>query len=610
MPLLHGYLNPIPGMPCFLIPLFVEYPGSNRVLVQLISQNDRIEAFLEMDIEANCQNPAKEIEVSLGRHAFWAFQLASTEILQGTTKDVAVRLTPLLKAGTFRKFPLIQSQVAKFCADTERYRQALGMSYKRLSRHSSISADIWRDATVIAPTARQELNATVQGTLSQKEIDEIRVFSDAGRLKVEVPARILDQVKRIGPHLAMRETTSLARVFGLSGLSIILKNIATPKDERITNEPRAIVRGFSGTGEMIARALHRIRGYEYVIPPWVPLSKLRKFGEPREPLFVFSITNLNAANIGAAIKFTRTFAGPTIKVAVALLPLSFGTLRSEEAVIAQLEVLSAAFDYVFVIGNHLLQRPQGAAPSLTASSKAIKYVRACANSLMEIAWADHGLNSAKDFLKVFPRGYCLVGRAQASRNDAKQLNLLHEAIGSMLNERLSLKEAKRVVLAGAPSIIKSKEVAAFIGQAVENTRNEVLTIESVDSRQSITVLAFGIDRNEITEAHFKSFCLSLLVFLGWRILDKNEKWPIAKATFPGTGEIYFGFLSRDGSLDEILRAFRRTSKSRHVILTNFKPSAAIRSECFSQRAWVFHYSGLDEFANFITSKGKDLPFDL
>src|ERR1700732_1486521 len=141
MPLLHGYLNPTPRMPCFLIPLFVEYPGSNRVLVQRISQNDCIEAFLEMDIEANCQSPTEGAEVALGRDAFWAFQLTNTEILQGSVKAVTAELTPFLIAGTFRKFPLIQSQVAKFCGDTERYRQALGLSYKKLLRYSSISAD-------------------------------------------------------------------------------------------------------------------------------------------------------------------------------------------------------------------------------------------------------------------------------------------------------------------------------------------------------------------------------------------------------------------------------------------------------------------------------------
>jgi hypothetical protein len=605
MPLLHGYLNPAPGTPCFLVPLFVEFPGSNRVLVQEISQNDMIEAFLEMDIEVSCESPLEHIQVMIGQPAHWAFQLATGNIIYGNASAVASALGRILKKKVFAKFPLIQSQVAKFCADSRRYHQALESSFKMLTRYSPISAGIWRDAIVIAPMARRELNTSVQGTLSQTEIDEIRVFGDAGQLKVEIPHRIIDQVNRIRPHMLLPETTKLAKVFGLSEPTLTPKYIATTKERKSSNEPRAIVRGFSGTGEMIARALHRIRGYEYVIPPWVPLSKVRRFRQPQKPFYVFAITNLNTVNIEAAIKFVGAFRGTEIKVAIALLPLSFGTLRSEEAVTAQLEILSAAFDYIFVIGNHLLQKPPGAAPGLTASSKAIKYVRACVNALMEIAWADYGPRTAREFQKIFPYGFGLIGRAHGTRNELDHSSLFREAVGTMLNERLSLEDAKRIVLAGSSSIIKSREAFAFVGEAVANTRNEVLTVESMDTRQAITILAFGIGRHEITSASFRSLCLSLLIFLGWSVLDKDGKRPIVRASSPEAGETHFAFLNRGGSLDEIIQEFSKIPKARHVILTNFKPPPNMRSACVSQKIWAFHYSLLEEYTGVFSSRGKD-----
>lgn len=599
MPLLYGYLNPTSDAPCFLVPLFVEFPGSNRLLVQKISEDDLINSFFEMDIDRSCETTNESFDAQLNQPAFWAFRLNKDEVIQGNAHHVASLLGPYLRKHAFSKYPLIQSQVARFCGDIERHRQALALSFKMLTRHSPIIAEIWRDAVVIAPVARRELSSKARRKLTPEEIDKIRVVGHSSRLSIEIPSSAYDQVAGDSPP-TLTETHKIADVFGLSGFYIVRRDL---RDELIRTARRrdqffGIVRSFSGTGFMIARSLNAVEDSGIIFPRSISRLEAKAIAANRKPLFVFAITNLATPNVEAALDFARKHDTGPIKVAIALQPLSFGVVRKGETVSPQLERLKGEFDYVFVIGNHILQRPYGDAPGLAASSKAIKYVRACIHTFIEMARADDGPISAAEFRTIFPLGFCLVGRAYRSWRDLSHSDLLKNAIGSTLNERLSLFDAKRLVIAGPQNIVKDAEVMNFVGDSAARTRDAVVTMESVESRQAITVLALGIELRGTSDLLFRNFCLRLLEFLGWEISDVRNSPLFVLGRRLESAPTRFGFLTRDGPIDDIVQAIqRRGKKEEAAILTNFKATPTLRAKCGSMGVWIFHYSLLEQYGD-------------
>jgi hypothetical protein len=58
--------------------------------------------------------------------------------------------------------------------------------------------------------------------------------------------------------------------------------------------------------------------------------------------------------------------------------------------LTNLSRLREIFDYIFVVENQLLSFRKSAAPQLTLSGRATKYVRACIDGILKIAWASDG----------------------------------------------------------------------------------------------------------------------------------------------------------------------------------------------------------------------------
>jgi hypothetical protein len=192
MPKLDGFFAITLDAPTFLIPFFIDRPGSNRSLVQQISENDRVQSFIEIEIDGNCDPPITRPDVSIGQFALWAFRSSSGELLQGKRTDLLFALKAKLAVDEFREFPLIENQVAKFCDARDIYEDSLPPSFNAIADMSLVMGEIWRDSVILLPVAKKEISTALTSDLLKTNLDHIRIVGLKKKVRIELPATLYD----------------------------------------------------------------------------------------------------------------------------------------------------------------------------------------------------------------------------------------------------------------------------------------------------------------------------------------------------------------------------------------------------------------------------------
>jgi hypothetical protein len=90
MPLLDGFMIVTREAPSFVIPVFVDRPGSNRSLVQKICAQDRVTDFLEIEVGNLYETASDRVSVGIGDHALWGFRSLDCNIDVGIATDLRV----------------------------------------------------------------------------------------------------------------------------------------------------------------------------------------------------------------------------------------------------------------------------------------------------------------------------------------------------------------------------------------------------------------------------------------------------------------------------------------------------------------------------------------
>jgi hypothetical protein len=221
MAFLIGFLNPCNGASAFLIPLFANRLGANYNLIQDIGSDDIIRSFLEFEGSVNCNFHDRVPEVRAGERALWAFQYDG-QISHGTSEQLAATLLPLLSSRAFSTSPLLESEVAKFCSQWDIYCEALNASFRFLQTFSPTAADIWRDAVVLLPVAKSDLNAILPADFlaTNPTLADVRVRAQEKELVVELPRRMFKRPTFATGWDELSKTAELARVFGLNKITI------------------------------------------------------------------------------------------------------------------------------------------------------------------------------------------------------------------------------------------------------------------------------------------------------------------------------------------------------------------------------------------------------
>jgi hypothetical protein len=599
MPILDGYLIVAKDVPTFVVPVLVDRPGSNHSLIQQINIDNRIASFFEIDVGNNYEDTPFKLEFNVGDKAVWAFRSLNGEISFSDFSTLKKELDGRLFAGEFSKFPLIESQVAKFCDNSLAYSSALSKSYELIQSRSKLAAAIWRDSSVLLPLAKKDLARALPEHL-RSEIDETRLIATGTTILLELPRKLHAFLESQSTELGLADTLTIGNAFGLT--SYAFKGLTARSEptnpESNFDEMYGEIVPFTGIGDLAAQNGPSFRRIRRLIPPWISKSKKPT---AKWPLVTFCVINTNPEKILQALEFVKNQAGETVKIAIVTLPITFGTSSRHRPDLMKLEALRPQFDYVFIIGNHVLQKPIGTAPRLAASSRAVKYVRACVDGIMQAVWASGAPSTRREFLAIFPRdGFGLVGRALGAKDTSPE-QILQEAITSALNDRLPLLRARRLLAVGPPHIVDDGHVLSFLDKAADVTVNETMSIASTNRRAALTLLGFGVLPVEQNERRHREFCLDLLHSRKFSILRQTKV--VVYGEFAKGKEIVVGFSSYERSLDRVITALETTSFKTRCVLTDFALSPSGVEYFWSKRIAVFHYSLLDTYLD----RGMSLP---
>jgi hypothetical protein len=491
MPHLHGYLVVAKDVPSFIIPVLIDRPGSNLPLIQQIDARNRVASFYEVDVGNNYEDASSKFEINVGDQALWGFRNLSGETIFGELASLKTELTERLFANKFTNFPLIESQIAKFCEVSSSYASALAKSYKMLQSRSKLAAALWRDCSVLLPLARKDLAQTLPKYL-RSELDSVRLVGSGNTIFLEIPRNVHDFLGSKATELKLTNTLSVGQAFGLTDYAVRAAEVRENSSSiRSTfDEPYGELMPFTGIGNLVANNSPSYSRTRILIPPWI-----KKNSRPAatSPLVTFCVINTDLEILNSALRFIAGRAEKTIKIAIVTSPITFGTSRGHKLDPTLLDALRPVFDYIFLIGNHVLQMPTGAAPRLAASSRAVTFVRACVDGIMQMIWASGAPKTRSEFFAIFPRsGFCLVGRALGRKDTAPKV-IMQKAIESALNERLPLHRCGRLAVIGPPSIVDKSHILSFLDKAADITLTETLSVISTSRRAAVTLLGFGIE---------------------------------------------------------------------------------------------------------------------
>jgi hypothetical protein len=589
MPILDGYLIIAKDVPTFVIPVLVDRPGSNHSLIQQIDVNNRIVSFFEIDVGNNHEDTPFKFEFNVGDKAVWAFRSLAGEISFSDFAGMKKELGGRLFAGEFDNFPLIESQVAKFCDNSLAYSGALSKSYKLIQSRSKLAAAIWRDSSILLPLAKKDLARAVPKHLTS-EIDETRLLATGTTILLELPGKLHDFLVSQSTELELADTLAIGNAFGLTsyGFTGVAVGSNPTGPETKFDEMYGELVPFTGIGDMVAQNSPSFRRIRRLIPPWITKNKNPA---AKWPLVTFCVINTDPETIVSAIEFVKTRARETVKIAIVTLPITFGTSSRHRLDLIKLDSVRPHFDYVFIIGNHVLQKPTGRAPRLTASSRAVKYVRACVDGIMQVVWASGAPSTRKEFFAIFPRdGFGVVGRALGTK-DTPPEQILQEAIASALNDRLPLRHARRLSLVGPPHIVDDSHILSFLDKTADATLSQTISIVSTNRRAAVTLLGFGVRPVEQSERRHREFCLELLYSKNFSVI--RETAAVVRGEFAKNRKIVIGFSSSERSLGQVIAAIEKTSLKTRCVLTNFVLSPSDVDYFWRRRIAVFHYTLLD-----------------
>lgn len=591
MPSLDGCLVVAKDVPSFVIPVFVERPGGNLPIIQEIDGRNRVSSFFQVDVGNSYENIDIKFEVDVGDHAIWAFRSLAGNVCFGDFAALKQDLKERLFSNEFSNFPLIEAQVAKFCNLASSYASALSKSYQLMANRSKLAASIWRDCSVLLPVARKELAQVIPKRLNS-ELSNIRLTGRGNVILLELPSTIHEFIGVEARGLNLEETLKLGNAFGLTSYAfqVFGTSPSAPRAHPTFHEPYGELASFTGIGDLVAKNGPSFRRVRRIVPPWVskesrPSTEL--------PLVTFCAINTVQATIDQALHFAAGRSKETIKMAIVTSPITFGTARGHKLDPRLLDSLRSAFDYIFVIANHILQMPTGAAPRLAASSRAVTYVKACVDGVMQLIWASEGPRTPKEFYAIFPRGgFGLVGRASGSKNTPPDL-LLQKALGSALNERLALHYGRRLALIGPDSVVNDPRVLKFLDDAAVMSLNETVSVVSSNRRAAVTLLGFGVKVITRNEHRHREFCLELLRSRNFSIIRETDV--IAYGEFAKRSAVAVGFASSEGSLRHVTAALETADVKTRFLLTDFALSRSGVNSYWRKRVAVFHYSLLDSY---------------
>lgn len=614
MPILAGFLNPTGLQKAFLIPIFSDRPRSNQTFIQKIDSAGNIRKFVTFELEEQLLLPEEEIPIQEGDPAIWAFQ-DENNTLVGSQKKLAGQVGALIRNGALDEYPFLKCEALEFCEEATSYHKTLKTCFSLLKSFSEISADIWRDHTILTPQFKKEFSrALTRSQLNRNPgLVGIRLVASGSTLDIHLPSNIFDASQ--GPDAPkLARTTELSRVFNIK--RIRFERVETDVDIADSLVPpnllkHATMKALSGTGVKIAElAPSNPTGVGRLFHPQVTRAS-RNIALTRQPAIAFTLLNSNIDQIERAIDIVSKEHPSVVRIAIMTSPVGFGTKR-DPLKAKDFDLLRRNFDCVFVVGNHRLNKPTSRLVTLQAGNQSVAFAKTCIAGVMQLVWNSESEFSRRFFRRQVPEGFAIVGKSARSAREPYDI-AIDRAFHTMPNENFALSRSRRVVVIGSNRLpLDIKRRSSVSAWKKGRTSIQSLPTNLLRPSNRIIALAFGIDYRETTPELFTEFCASLIQSLGWETSPTVTRYESVRARLSDTRVCFVCF----SDATQLERSIKRFSSSidfpdQSVFITNFTPSKHSRARLEKMRVPIFHYSRLQAFTEDLLVRGQlrlDLKF--
>jgi hypothetical protein len=593
MPVLSGFLNATRVTTGFLVPLFSSQDRGNSLFIQTLSDTGIVSGFAEFEPYDLISYSGERVVREVGDQGLWAFQFNEGRIAIGSAGELQSQLLPMLDEFEAMDFPWLKVEISSLYSWSPTFPEVLRGAYYNLADYSKEAANIWRDSVVLLPIVKKELHKIVENRRRQISMDGVRVVGTRQTLVVELPPSFSD-LSDLAVH-KMTKSITVANAFGLK--KVVFRQMLAGPSTRVSDIiPRIYgkVYPLSGTGYHVAEmSTNSWRPFRIVAPSGQRFRDDTK--QVRPPLLTFAVLNSTSAQIDSAINIAKGAFDPrTAKIAIVMRPTGYGTPRKSTPDLDEVGNLHDHYDYVFIIANHLLQKPAGTAGTLDASIKAVRFGRSCINGLMQLVWSQTGPKSSKSVYGLLPRdNFCLVGRGVKQKTEAVYLGAMRRAFDSMLHERLPLSDVKALAIISNENPDDVRKFACDIS-GIDAARILSFRAGQPATHRGITMLAFGLEQQNVNARIFERFCLTLLTSFGWTI--SAQRFAFFEASL-GRQEMTFAFATDVDRAQKLFNDLVRADQSPlAVILTNFTPPRSMVTAFDRHDVTICHY-GLFEIRN-------------
>lgn len=581
MAILHKIISVGGESAGFQLPIFRNYKGANQELIQRIDGHDHVASLDPILVGgSNCDCAIPDLEVHIGGEALWAFRDQLGNIHIGNVAEIQAIGRQLLTSGDLDQLPMAAADMAAFCKLENDFPMVLIAAFEALQKLSKRSAEIWRDAVVLLPLIKQDLERQLGKSIRQHgNIDSVQAITRDGMTHIYAPANIALRASQLPRWRA------IADIFGIREFKF---HSRVARSAKITEKtPSWSLFGIGGISRFVIARPPFSASWETHVPPDGAIAHGPPEAGSHGRQLIIAVVPSDIDHANSINQFLGHLSSDgAAKHAINIRPIGFGTPRKNKPSPAAIRDVLSDFDCIWIIANHRQRQTGNYANSLSAENTASRFVRAASIGLTACLATPDGKALLEEAGRN--RGFGLVGGAKYN-SSLNMHDMICQVLYSMLCEDAYLQSASRIILLWPYDGIAKREQVTLGGRHYDV---ELIARPKVAAPIGIVGFALNVHLSKRTEQDFRDFCSSLVAGYGWNVRHDDGQSLLLENE--GEAMRIWPVKSLSGIRDLIQRT-GEFGRGGDLIVTNQTIPAGMRAFADNQEWGLAHYSELGRF---------------
>jgi hypothetical protein len=434
-----------------------------------------------------------EICCDINDDAIWGFALSKHSFVIGNYNLVSEFIARALKDRMLENYPFLKLDASKFC---ERGRVNLSLAldaYNYMYKSFRRSALNWRNNTVILPFLRQDLMEWGKSIGVSGLIDFRNIYVSGDEKNVRIDLQLgtaIENFNAVNREEILLRTFSALDKFQIQNVEC---DYGSGRKTRKRNQEEfyGVVFPIDGVGRNVILRFPRWEKHIGVFYPFLPPKNSSNLHLIEGASVIFSVFGDRTSNYKEAISSIRSYEhDDRIKVAVVSAPISFGDDYRNPYSLSNLNALKEIFDYIIIIGSHLMNRSGNSYRSLTVSKNASRSAKNAIQAFVDLMGTMDSPFSPDIFKSKFDTsGFVLFGRSHTASRVCE--NKIRSMKLSLINVHANFDSSSQKAILSGSQLLSDKFFRT------DMFRSNSFVISSRFPKSSLRCVAFGVRGNLI-----------------------------------------------------------------------------------------------------------------